>query len=66
MAYIAFHCSLIHKAGLAEVYVGAGAVYGHKRKEAYLQMQSKAERRKVGMWSLYNRESAAEFKSRMK
>lgn len=54
------------KAGLAEVYLGAGAVYGNKNKDAYLGMQSKAERRKMGMWSQNNRESAAEFKARMK
>ena len=54
------------KAGLAEVYEGVGAVYGHKNKEAYLAMQRKAERRKAGMWSQNNREPAAQFKTRMK
>ena len=54
------------QAGLAEVYQGSGAVYGHKGKEAYLAMEEKARNKKRGMWSQKNRESAAEFKARMK
>lgn len=53
-------------AGLAEVYTGAGAVYGRKGKEAYLAMQAKAQAKKRGMWAESNRESAAEFKARMR
>lgn len=54
------------QAGLAEVYQGSGAVYGHKGKEAYLAMEEKARKKKLGMWSQKNRESAAEFKARLK
>ena len=54
------------KAGLAEVYQGGGAVYGHLGKEAYLAMEGKAKKKKNGMWSQENRESAAEYKARMK
>jgi endonuclease YncB( thermonuclease family) len=54
------------KAGLAEVYLGSGAVYGHRGKEAYLALQEKAESSKKGVWSQKNRESAAEFKARTK
>jgi len=54
------------KAGLAEVYQGSGAVYGRKGKEAYLQLQERAQQKKEGMWSLQNRESAAEYKARIK
>lgn len=54
------------QAGLAEVYEGGGAVYGHKGKESYLAMQEKAKKSKKGMWSQKNRESAAEYKARMK
>eukprot|EP00550_Attheya_septentrionalis_P008064 CAMPEP_0198296188 /NCGR_PEP_ID=MMETSP1449-20131203/31389_1 /TAXON_ID=420275 /ORGANISM="Attheya septentrionalis, Strain CCMP2084" /LENGTH=261 /DNA_ID=CAMNT_0043996725 /DNA_START=36 /DNA_END=821 /DNA_ORIENTATION=+ len=53
-------------AGLAEVYLGGGAVYGIRGKDAYLAMQDKAMSKKTGMWSQKNRESAAEFKARMK
>lgn len=52
--------------GLAEVYLGGGAVYGSKGKEAYLKMQQRAKKNKIGIWSDPNRESAAEFKARMK
>lgn len=54
------------KAGLAEVYQGSGAVYGHLGKEAYIAMQEKAKERKKGMWIQKGRESAADFKARMK
>lgn len=54
------------RAGLAEVYQGGGAVYGHKGKETYLAMEEKAKKKKKGMWSQKNRESAAEYKARMK
>jgi endonuclease YncB( thermonuclease family) len=55
------------KAGLAEVYLGSGAVYGRKGKEAYLAMQQRAKDKKKGMWALGDeRESAAEYKARIK
>eukprot|EP00562_Extubocellulus_spinifer_P007277 CAMPEP_0178535506 /NCGR_PEP_ID=MMETSP0696-20121128/35579_1 /TAXON_ID=265572 /ORGANISM="Extubocellulus spinifer, Strain CCMP396" /LENGTH=341 /DNA_ID=CAMNT_0020167645 /DNA_START=37 /DNA_END=1062 /DNA_ORIENTATION=- len=54
------------KAGLAEVYQGSGAVYGYKGKDAYLRMQEEAKASKEGMWSQKDRESAAEFKARLK
>jgi endonuclease YncB( thermonuclease family) len=54
------------KAGLAEVYQGSGAVYGFRGKAAYLAMQEKVIERKKGMWAKKDRESAAEFKARMK
>ncbi|KAJ9472982.1 putative endonuclease LCL3 [Diplonema papillatum] len=54
------------KAGLAEVYQGSGAVYGNKGKDAYLALAASAEASKKGMWSLANRETAAEYKARMK
>ena len=55
------------KAGFAEVYLGGGAVYGRKGKEAYLQMQEHAKEKKKGIWSLGDeRESAADYKARMK
>ena len=54
------------KAGLAEVYLGSGAVYGHKGKEAYLALMEKAKKNKTGMWSQKNRETAAEYKARLK
>lgn len=55
------------KAGLAEVYLGSGAVYGRKGKEAYLAMMEKAKTSKKGMWSQGDkRESAADYKARMK
>jgi len=55
------------QAGLAEVYLGSGAVYGRKGKDAYLAMMEKAKARKKGMWSQGDkRETAAEYKARMK
>lgn len=54
------------KAGMAEVYLGGGAVYGPLGKDAYLELQDDARQRKVGIWSLRNRESAAEYKKRTK
>ena len=54
------------KAGLAEVYRGGGAVYGRKGKDDYTAMEQAAKNRKKGMWALADRESAAEFKARMK
>jgi endonuclease YncB( thermonuclease family) len=52
--------------GLAEVYEGAGAVYGPKGKQYYLDLQEQARTKEVGIWSLTNRESAAEYKKRTK
>jgi endonuclease YncB( thermonuclease family) len=54
------------KEGLAEVYVGGGAVYGPKRKEAYIEMEDKAKKARKGIWSSKKRESAAEYKRRTK
>jgi micrococcal nuclease len=54
------------RAGLAEVYLGSGAVYGPKGKDAYLQLQEAAKKKKKGMWSQDHRESASEFKARLK
>ena len=55
------------KAGLAEVYRGSGAVYGHLGKEAYIKIEEKAKRMKKGMWAQGDeRESAAEYKARLK
>mmetsp|Transcript_18652 Transcript_18652/g.26315 ORF Transcript_18652/g.26315 Transcript_18652/m.26315 type:complete len:278 (+) Transcript_18652:65-898(+) len=55
------------KAGLAEVYQGSGAVYGHLGKQAYLDMEGKARKAKKGLWSQGDaRESAAEYKARTK
>jgi len=52
--------------GMAEVYQGGGAVYGSRGKKAYLGMEETARSNKLGMWSLEERESAADFKARMK
>lgn len=57
---------LMLRRGLAEVYQGMGAVYGPLGKERYLQLQAEAEGKNIGIWSLRNRESAAEYKRRTK
>mmetsp|Transcript_63324 Transcript_63324/g.93958 ORF Transcript_63324/g.93958 Transcript_63324/m.93958 type:complete len:351 (-) Transcript_63324:123-1175(-) len=54
------------KEGLAEVYVGAGAVYGPLGKEEYIKLEEDARKQRIGIWSLKKRESAAEFKKRSK
>jgi micrococcal nuclease len=55
------------QAGLAEVYLGGGAVYGHKGKEEYLKMMERAKSKKKGIWSQGEKgESAAEYKARVK
>ena len=55
------------QAGLAEVYLGGGAVYGKKGKDAYLKMMERAKSERKGMWSQGERgESAADYKARMK
>lgn len=54
------------RVGLAEVYQGAGAVYGPKGKDEYLAIQDAAKKKKLGIWSQKNRESAAEYKKRTK
>lgn len=54
------------QAGLAEVYTGSGAVYGRKGKESYLAMMEKAKGLKKGIWSQAHRESAADYKARLK
>ena len=52
--------------GLAEVYTGGGAVYGPLGKDEYLAIEEKARKQKKGIWSLNNRETAAEYKRRTK
>lgn len=54
------------QAGLAEVYLGSGAVYGRLGKEHYLNIQEAARKKKKGIWSDPRRESAAEYKARLK
>lgn len=54
------------KEGLAEVYLGGGAVYGPLGKEEYLAIEEKAKKAKKGIWSQKNRETAAEYKRRTK
>jgi endonuclease YncB( thermonuclease family) len=54
------------KAGLAEVYLGMGAVYGPLGKEKYLKFEREAKNQKLGIWSKRRRESTAEFKKRTK
>ena len=54
------------KKGLAEVYTGAGAVYGPLGLDAYLKLQEEAKEKKLGIWSQGKRESAAEYKRRTK
>ena len=54
------------KAGLAEVYLGSGAVYGYRGLEYYLAMQAATQKKGVGIWSDPNRESAADFEARVK
>lgn len=54
------------KQGLAEVYTGGGAVYGPKGLDGYLELQSEAQEKKIGIWSQKKRESAAEYKKRTK
>ena len=57
-------------AGLAEVYRGNGAVYGPKGKDSYIKMEETAKSNGIGMWSSSsnnnNRETASEYKARMK
>lgn len=57
---------LMLKKGLAEVYLGGGAVYGPLGKDGYLKLESQAQKKKLGIWSQGKRESAAEFKKRTK
>jgi micrococcal nuclease len=47
---------------MAEVYLGSGAVYGPKGRDAYMEMQNEAKKKKLGIWSSGKRESAAEYK----
>lgn len=59
------------QAGLAEVYTGSGAVYGHKGKDYYVQLQRIAQNAKMGMWKQDSdqeepRESASQYKARIK
>jgi len=55
------------QAGLAEVYLGGGAVYGRKGKQVYLEMMEDAKVQKKGMWSLGEEgESPAAYKARQK
>lgn len=57
---------ILLKAGLAEVYQGMGAVYGPRGKEYYLALEDKARKARKGIWSQSKRESAADYKKRMK
>jgi endonuclease YncB( thermonuclease family) len=52
------------RAGLAEVYLGSGAVYGRLGKEGYLSIMEKAKGKGIGIWSDKKRETAAEYKRR--
>jgi len=54
------------KQGLAEVYLGGGAVYGPLGKEKYLELEEEARSKKQGIWSQKKRESAADYKKRTK
>ena len=54
------------KAGLAEVYRGSGAVYGPKGLEEYTKMEEYAKKQRKGIWSNSDRESAADYKARIK
>lgn len=55
----------LSRAGLAELYTGGGAEYADKRGELEAAI-AKAQRAKRGMWSLENRQSAADFKKQLK
>lgn len=57
---------LMLKKGLAEVYLGGGAVYGPLGKDKYLALEAEAKKKKLGIWSQGERESAADFKKRTK
>jgi micrococcal nuclease len=57
---------LLLQEGLAEVYLGMGAVYGPLGKDKYLELEEQAKKKKLGIWSQSKRESAAEFKKRTK
>lgn len=58
---------LMLQAGLAEVYRGAGAVYGRLGLDAYSELEEAARNAKKGIWSQGDkRESAAEYKRRTK
>ena len=53
--------------GYAEVYTGTGAVYGrYGTVDKYLQIQEKAQKQRLGIWSDKNRESAQQYKARIK
>jgi micrococcal nuclease len=67
--YYAYLDEAMLRAGLAEVYVGSGAVYGRLgNKEAYIKLMETAQASGQGMWAddQKNRESAAEYKRRTK
>jgi micrococcal nuclease len=54
------------RAGLAQVYVGSGAVYGHLGVDYYLKLQQSARQLNIGIWSDAHHESAAAYKARTK
>jgi endonuclease YncB( thermonuclease family) len=56
---------MLHQ-GLAEVYMGSGAVYGPQGKDYYLQLQEQARSDRKGIWSVDGHETAAEYKRRTK
>ncbi|CCL99817.1 uncharacterized protein FIBRA_01841 [Fibroporia radiculosa] len=54
------------RAGWAEVYTAAGAVYGHFGKDEFLRLQGEAQAERRGIWQNgTERESAAEYKRRL-
>lgn len=53
------------QAGLAELYTGGGAVYYNRREELQAAI-ALAQRKKRGIWSLENRQSADDFKRQQK
>ncbi|TYZ67128.1 hypothetical protein PybrP1_011223 [[Pythium] brassicae (nom. inval.)] len=56
----------ILKAGLANVYRQAGAVYGGKQ-ELFERLEAQAQKKKIGIWSQGKRfESSAEYKARLR
>jgi micrococcal nuclease len=54
------------RAGLAQVYVGSGAVYGHLGADHYQKLQEAARQSRLGIWSEAHHESAAAYKARTK
>ena len=54
------------KAGFANMYRQAGAVYGG-RQERFDELEARAQKQKIGIWSQgKNYESSGDYKARMK